>query len=246
MVTPTKTTPTRILASTVIPEDTGWVTTERGLEVRRLDVVLEEGIERVTVVRVKPDTVRLHVAYRPGEAQYLGTWAQESNALVAVNGGYFTSNLVATGLIVSAGKASGTSYGEFAGMLYAGSDGVPQLRWLQTQPYNPNEALNAAVQCFPVLVKPGGRIGFPAEADEGHIARRTVVARDGSGRMLFLVAPKGFFGLHTLASWLVESDLDIDIALNLDGGPSSGLWITGEATIDSLLPVPVALFILPR
>jgi hypothetical protein len=222
------------------------VPTENGLEIRSLDVVLEEGTERVTVARMRPDAVRLRVVYHPGEAQYLSTWAEQSRPLVVVNGGYFTSDLVATGLVVSEGEASGTSYGEFAGMLYAGSDGIPQLRWLQTWPYRPDEALSAAVQCFPVLVKPGGVMGFPAGADDGHTARRTFVAQDGSGRMMFLVAPRGFFSLHTLAVWLVESDLDIDIALNLDGGPSSGLWVPGEATIDSLLPVPVAVLVLPR
>jgi len=239
-------TPTLTPTPTSEPEDTGWTPTESGPEVRSLNVALEEGKERVTVVRVRPDVVQLRVAYHPGKAQYLSAWADPLDPLVAVNGGYFTSDLVATGLVVSEGRVSGTSYGEFAGMLYAGVDGVPQLRWLQTTPYRSDEMLNAAVQCFPVLVKPGGVMGFPAGADDGRTARRTVVAQDGSGRMLFLVAARGFFDLHTLAMWLVESDLDIDIALNLDGGPSSGLWVPGAATIDSLLPVPVAVLVLPR
>jgi hypothetical protein len=44
-----------------------------------------------------------------------------------------------------------------------------------------------------------------------------------------------------LAVFLVESDLRIDAALNLDGGGSTGLWLAaGDAQIeiDSFNPVP--------
>ena len=34
-----------------------------------------------------------------------------------------------------------------------------------------------------------------------------------------------FFTLHGLATWLLESDLEIDMALNLDGGTSSGVLV---------------------
>jgi hypothetical protein len=100
------------------------------------------------------------------------------------------------------------------------------------------------VQSFPVLVKPGGVMGFPADADDGRPARRTVVAQDRRGRLLFLVAPRGYFSLHHLAVWLVASDLDVDVALNLDGGPSSGLWLRDGPQIDSLVPVPSVIVVL--
>jgi uncharacterized protein YigE (DUF2233 family) len=108
-------------------------------------------------------------------------------------------------------------------------------------PYNPSEYLSEAVQSFPVLVKPGGVMGFPADGDAGQPARRTVVAQDTTGKILFLVAPHGYFSLHELAVWLSSSDLAIDTALNLDGGPSSGIWMPGHINIDAIVPVPLVI-----
>ncbi|RLC56527.1 MAG: phosphodiester glycosidase family protein, partial [Chloroflexota bacterium] len=132
-------------------------------------------------------------------------------------------------------------YGDFAGMFAVSPDGRVSVRWLRDQPYNPDEPLKEALQSFPVLVKPGGVIGFPADADDGRPARRTVVARDLEGRILFIVAPRGYLSLHELACFLAGSDLNLDVALNLDGGFSTGLWLkTDEMSveIDSLVPVP--------
>jgi len=72
-------------------------------------------------------------------------------------------------------------------------------------------------------------MGFPADADDGRPARRTVVAQDLEGRILLIIAPRGYLSLHELAFFLSESDLDLDVALNLDGGFSTGLWLRADA-----------------
>jgi uncharacterized protein YigE (DUF2233 family) len=118
---------------------------------------------------------------------------------------------------------------------------------LRRQPYDPAEPLVGAVQSFPLLVKPGGELGFPLSADNGARARRSVIAKDRVGRILLMVAPRGYFTLHELSAWLTASDLDLDIALNLDGGPSSGLWAAAgmrpltSSPLDSLGPVPAVI-----
>jgi uncharacterized protein YigE (DUF2233 family) len=105
------------------------------------------------------------------------------------------------------------------------------------------------LQSFPVLVKPGGVMGFPADADDGRPSRRTVVAQDNQGRILLLVAPRGYLSLHEMARFLAESDLDLNVALNLDGGYSTGLWLkAGEqpVEINSLVPVPSVISVVYR
>jgi uncharacterized protein YigE (DUF2233 family) len=217
-----------------------------GVEVRSLDVTAGPYVERVTVVRLDPAAAHLQVAYSPGEPRLVSAWAQQMGALLAVNAGYFTPEYTVIGLTISDGRAFGAPYGDFAGMFAVTEGGTASVRWLQEAPYDPLEPLREAVQCFPVLVKPGGVMGFPADADDGRTARRTLVAQDRDGRILFLVARRGHFSLHGLASWLAGSDLDVDIALNLDGGPSSGLWLPGEAEVDSVLPVPAAIVVTQR
>lgn len=202
-----------------------WRSIVPGLERRIMPRLAPDGgvLERVHVLRADPELIRLDIEYSPGKAKTLDRWLADSGALAVVNGGYFTEELYATGLLIADGQSHGASYGGFAGMLAVGPDGFADLRWLEQRPYDPAEPLSAALQSFPVLVKPGGVHGFPE--DGGLPARRTVVARDSAGRFLFLVAPGGSFPLHGLATWLVDSDLEIDIALNLDGGTSSGLLV---------------------
>jgi exopolysaccharide biosynthesis protein len=206
-------------------------------------VKVEAATERVTVARLDPDRATVRVLYSPGEPHLVSEWAEQSGALLVVNGGYFTPEYRATGLTISDGKTYGVSYGDYAGMLAVSREGAVSVRWLRVSPYDPREPLREAIQCFPVLVKPGGVMGFPADADAGQTTRRTVVAQDSDGRILFLIAQDGHFSLHALAVWLAESDLGVDTALNLDGGPSSGLWLASGPNVDSIVPVPAVIVI---
>jgi uncharacterized protein YigE (DUF2233 family) len=101
------------------------------------------------------------------------------------------------------------------------------LRWLPEKPYDPSEPLLAGLQSFPMLVIPDGRLGVPE--DDGFPDRRTVMSLDSSGRIIFLIAPAGSFSLHQLSRYLVDSDLNLVAALNLDGGTSTGLLMAEPA-----------------
>lgn len=238
--TPTPWPPT----ATPEPPDTGWQPVALGVEVRSLDAPADLAPERVTVVRVDPAAVRCRVLYAPGQPLPLSAWARQSGALLVINGGYFTEDYRATGLLITHGERYGATYDDFAGMFAVTPDEQTSIRWLRTWPYDPAEPLREALQSFPVLVKPGGVMGFPSGADDGSPARRSVVAQDRQGRLLFLVARRSNFSLHGLAVWLTESDLEVDMALNLDGGASSGLWLMGgtaAAQLESGVPVPAVI-----
>jgi hypothetical protein len=56
-----------------------------------------------------------------------------------------------------------------------------------------------------------------------------------------MAAPGGYLSLHDVAVFLVSSDLAVDVALNLDGGSSTGLWLEAggaRVDIDSYTAVP--------
>jgi len=227
------------------PPDTGWQPVRPGVEVRQVRVETGEMAERLAIVRLDPATVRFRVHYNPSAPRTVSAWAGQLQPLLVVNGGYFTPENETAGLLISQGRAWGRPYGDFAGMFAVGSSPVGgeevSVRWLRDRPYDPAESLTEALQSFPVLIKPGGVMGFPADADDGRLARRSVVAQDWQGRILVIVAPRGTLSLHALARFLAESDLDLDVALNLDGGFSTGLWLKADGTaveIDSLVPVP--------
>jgi hypothetical protein len=122
-----------------------------------------------------------------------------------------------------------------------------ELRWLIEKPYDPAERLLAALQSFPVLVKPGGQLGFPEQHEDNIPARRTVIAQDRDGRILFLIAPRGTFTLHQLSVYLTESDLNLDIAINLDGGPSAGILVAHPwEVIGSQTSLPFVILVYAR
>lgn len=204
--------------------DTGWQAIRPGLERRVINLVSAEGewLESVTVVRLEPASFRFDVRYQPDDPLDLITWQTRTGATLVVNGGFFTESYQATGLIVANGQASGVSYEGFGGMFTVTEQG-PDLRWLPDRPYSDQETLNAALQSFPMLLTPGGVLGVSAE--DGQRARRTVVARDRQQRLLFLVFDGGHFTLYELSRYLAASDLELDVALNLDGGASSGLYL---------------------
>ena len=232
------------LSPTPLVPDSGWQQVQPGLEQRIINLVDDAGAwqENITLLRLDPFTYRFDVAYQPGAPLSLTAWQAQTGALLVVNGGFYTKAYEATGLVVSSGEVYGSSYGDFAGMLAVTAAG-PEVRWLRQRPYDPTEPLLAALQSFPMLVRPGGVLGFPDE--DGQQARRTVVAQDGAGRVLFLVATLGHFTLYQLSHYLASSDLDIDVALNLDGGPSSGMLLA-EPRVHvpsfSLLPTVITVF----
>ena len=220
---------------------------ESGLERRVIQIYNEQDqhVESLYVWRLDQDHFRLDVAFaeRP---KTLETWQKETNATIAMNGGYFSINnerYSADGLMIVDGKATGRSFHGYGGMLAIDQSGA-ELRWLVQKPYNSHEPLQAALQAFPMLVKPGGELGFPATRENHAKARRTVIAQDEDGRILLIVAPQGHFTLHQLSVYLTESDLNLDIAINLDGGGSTGLLVANpREVIPSKVLLPFVILV---
>src|SRR6266852_5379775 len=98
-----------------------------------------------------------------------------------------------------------------------------------------------ATQSSPMLMLAGKRTQFSADASQ---TRRSVVATDKQGRLLFIASPGQVFSLDQLADQLAASDLSIDTALNLDGGASTGLYVNAGSqhiNIDSVTSLPIVI-----
>jgi len=227
--------------------DTGWYGLQPGLERRSINIYNDQNqqVEALYLLRLDPGQFRLDVAFHE-TPQNLENWQKETNAILVVNGGYFRIEneiYIPNGLTIVDGVTFGSSYDSFAGMLAIDDYGT-ELRWLANKPYDPYEPLRAALQSFPVLVKPGGELGFPAQYEDNVKARRTVIGQDQEGRILFILTPRGYFTLHQLSVYLTGSDLHLDIAINLDGGPSSGIFLADpRETISSQTLLPFVILV---
>jgi len=232
-----------------IPEP-GWSMLRPGLERREIEIydAKNKPVETLHIWRLNQNYFRLDVAYN-STPKSLETWQRETDALMVVNGGFYSvanERYSPNGLTIVNGQASGTSFNGYGGMLAIKQTGA-ELRWLVQKPYNPAETLQAALQAFPLLVQPGGEQGFGPERENNARARRTVIAQDKAGRILFIVAPQGYFTLHQLSAYLTESELHLDIAINLDGGGSTGILVENpREVIPPTRPLPFVILVYAR
>lgn len=254
-ITPTGTTPPTITLSPTFPptievtpiiQDNGWGLLQPGLESRLINIYDNQNqlLESLHILRLDQNLFRLDVSYDETPKD-LENWQAETKANIVVNGGYFRAEngkYIPNGLTIINGKAFGDSYDTFGGML-AINEKSAELRWLASKPYDSTEKLLAALQSFPLLIKPGGELGFPKQYEDNLKARRTVIGQDKNGNLFFIIASEGYFTLHELSAYLTESDLNLDIAINLDGGPSSGIIIDShpQESVFAQTPLPVVI-----
>lgn len=228
-----------------LPADSGWQPLKPGLEHRTIRLLDENGrqTENLTLLRIDPNLFTFEIGYSPGQPQPLATWQEETGALIVMNGGFFTEEFLATGLIVVDGQASGSSYVGFGGMVTIDEGGVA-VRSLAVRPYDPAETFDYALQAFPMLVMNGEAAYQTADFDT---ARRTVIGVDGDGRILLILASWGSFTLAELSSYLAEADFGLVNALNLDGGTSTGLILADpQESIPAFAAVPSVILVFPK
>jgi len=230
--------------------DGKWSLLQPGLERREIPIYNNQSqpVETLYIWRLDQQYFRMEVAFDE-QPRTLETWQRQTNALMVVNGGFYSvenERYFPDGLTIVDGKASGRSFGGSAGMLAI--DGArAELRWLAQEPYDSYEPLEAALQSFPILVRPGGVLGYGPEKESHASARRTVIGQDRDGRILFIVTPQGYFTLHQLSAYLTESDLGLDVAVNLDGGGSTGILVASPYEIISpTRPLPFVILVHAR
>jgi uncharacterized protein YigE (DUF2233 family) len=245
--------PTLTPSPTATLDDPLWEDRTPGVE--RREIVVEEPysgvLVKVHMVRLDPTLIDFKVHYEPGKANTISGWQADTGALVVVNGGFFDEKFRTQGLAF----VDGQEYGEpivkedrigIAG-IFGVKDGEVSIVPFGRQPPPPGTFdFDYATEAYPMLLVPGGLPAYPEET--GHAAERTVVAIDRSGRVIFMVIRADLFTLFGLSNMLAELDeLDLEIALNLDGGKSSGMevWAGSEHThwnAESVLPIAIAAY----
>ena len=225
-------------------DDTGWREVEPGLEFRRLYLNPRRANGELAILRLDPDAYHIRVAYDAANPGRVSQWAAAVKPVAMINGGYFDEENRATALVIFDGIVRGASYEGFGGMVVVNAAGEFELRSLRQQPYDPAEQLQQAMQSAPMLIQPGGVLS-DLEVDDDR-SRRTVIGRDTSGRILLIASDWPVYTLTELATGLNESDLELDAALNLDGGSSTGMYLKTPSMslmIDSFDRVPLVLVV---
>lgn len=180
------------------------------------------------VVTFDSSTVKVEVLARGGRqpALPMHRWMTEENVIAGCNGGYFEPDTFApAGLQVVRGVATGRyqPFGEWGGG-FGVQSGKAQI-WSEQEILSAKTfETESFVQCSPVLVD--GPRRFTGEGEDAR-TRRTFIAHDGGSRWALGVTSR--MGLREMAALLADQGpqwvgFKVHRALNLDGGPSTGLW----------------------
>lgn len=201
-----------------------WQRIEDGLEFRTLQPRDDEWSQLV-VLRIDPQYFVFRSVYHAAEPKSLTGWrAQEPSASVIINANFFDQADSALGAIVSDGVRSGHAYLKRGGTFIV-RNGIPSVLGYRAGAPPLDENTEQAIQGFPLLVFQNERAYFSSSTGERN--RRTVIAEDRDGNILMIVAPYFGLSLVDLSVYLPATDLDIETAVNLDGGRSTMLAVAG-------------------
>jgi hypothetical protein len=171
-----------------------------------------------------------------------------AGALAVVNGGYFEADFRPSTWLkskgVELGKKTDTGKG---GVLAIGAE-VTYLGAFAGLTFEPT----LAIQSFPLIVEADGKLGI--HRDDGRRAARTVACLVGNAlHFIVISAPRGegptLFESAALLSEPAPQGFGCRVALNLDGGPSSGVWFAPHVPAKQrppFAPVGYAIAIVPR
>jgi len=139
-----------------------------------------------------------------------------------VNGGYFDENFKPIGLRVVNGESVAPLQRArlITGVLFASSRRVQIVR---AREFSQRQKLGAAIQCGPFLVDSSQPV---RGLNDSAPARRTFAATGRSD--LALVGVSSEVSLANLAKILAAADLNIQRAMNLDGGSSTAFWFARQ------------------
>ncbi|MEZ4667237.1 MAG: phosphodiester glycosidase family protein [Anaerolineae bacterium] len=227
---------------TVASPAAGWEILVPGLERRNYHPDPNNPITRMVALRIDPTLYTFRVHYHPGQFQSTQQSMLELGEAVAfINANYFFADGTILGMLVTDGITYGTSYTDRGGMFYVEA-GQPFIRSLLRQPFL-NEALEQAVQAFPMLVLDGVQAFSDDIRDRP--TRRTIIGQDASGRIIILATPLLGLPLRDLSAYLPTTDMNIVTAFNLDGGGSTMMALnlnnSPEYVVSSFDAVPAVL-----
>lgn len=175
-------------------------------------------VDRMVLVRLDPQQYRLSVHWDPAGSKTAEQWQAALGAAVVVNGSYFAQDFTPLTPLRHAGEHYGP-------LQYSSDHGALVLNGLQPAIIDlKGRDVDAAIAPFadamvsyPLLIDADGR--NRATESRHWLAARNFVALDRAGRVILGSTETGFFTIYRLGEFLRQAPLDLQLALNLDGGP---------------------------
>ena len=175
--------------------------------------------EGLIVIQLKPEEYAAQIEYDQA-GKYISQWRGNDEEII-INGGYFNEDYSPSGFLVVNGKRIGTrSFDQDRSGLFVVKNGQLSIRDLKEQPIGTDEQFEFALQSYPFLIKDGR----PAIAeDSGKKASRTALGIDAKGNV-YIIISLSEVSLYEAMNKIDKLEIDFTSVLNLDGGPSTGIY----------------------
>lgn len=226
--------PTSYIQKQDSEEFSEWIDYD-GISRKSFRVQHEERTYKYLVYKIDRSQFIAQIHHQTDSPKRLSEWHDQLSPQITINGAFFTEDLMPTGRLVIDGIEQGIhEYTTETSGAFTSSENQMKLVGSEAsiQPINdPNTDL---VQSFPLLITNG--INLITE-DTEKIARRTILAENSNNELLIIIVDQTPVSLYQIARILESSDLDIQIALNLDGGPSTGIVLETQGFSESILPL---------
>lgn len=228
---------------------TQWRTLKHGLQYTELKPNDKISWSKIHAFKIDLKKYRLHLAFAKEHntnAISVRQMAKDSNALLAINGGFFTPELKPIGLRIKDGKIhSPLKHTSWWGVFYTRGQ---HAYIVAQQQYRPSSKIDFAVQGGPRLIA-NGRI---TNLKPG-TAERSALCINRRGQVLIISTDSAAMTTTELAKILVKPEsrngLSCINALNLDGGHSTQLYArVGQFNLDvpGFSAVTDAVLVVPR
>lgn len=211
-----------------------WISLSPAVERRVLRLPHEQTMYEIVAYRLRKDLITTSLYYQ-NPPKRLEEWGAMNEGDIVINGAFFTEEFLPTGAFTYQGALmAGSSYEAARSATAAIADGTLSLFDTAEEPL-PKRQWDHSFQSFPVLIHRSGEAGVTEESEK--IARRTVLADDEAGNIYLLIVDRTPITLFDLTNVLLASDLPLDMAVNLDGGPSTALHTDLNGHHESILPL---------
>ena len=216
-----------------------WVSISKGLDFAKVEIRRDrEIIDVLAIIKADPrhNRIRVFSSFEEGKplARTIEEWQKQTGALAMVNSAQYMADpfYMPCAPIICDGKLKGPkSNPSVRGMLVAeplkANLPLADLLDFDFDQYTP-ETYAQGVQHWPILLDRQGKIKVKKT---GWQARRTIVAKDSKGHILFITTEGSFFSLYNLGLFLKESNekkdggFHIQTAMNLDGGSEANMIV---------------------
>lgn len=213
------------LANDQISQQDSWQQIMPGLE-RRTYLPNDAIFSQILAVRIDTQLFGFRLLYEPNIVRSTTEWVDylPPDVVLFVNASFFDHDRRPLGLLIIEDALITGAQLPASGFVYQAADSIGIASSL-AQIYTFNN-LDLAFEGTPLLIRDSQAVYFNTLVQRR--TRRTVFAEDDQGNVILLVTPFIGLSLSELTEFLVDSDLGIVHALNLDGGRSTMIAIPSE------------------